>query len=149
MGEKIISRVSKKVLKQLQDNIIEHVYKSHPGNKVYFDGSRKPTMEFFNAWKWAELEKTVTGVCRELFYSWQDMGVNEGGYKHSSVSANWPIDTRMQLADYLNVDGYDSSLWISVKREPYFNITIKELFEDGLLDKWFDQEAKKIGFTKI
>jgi hypothetical protein len=148
LATKIINNVSKKVLKLLQDNIKEYVYNSHGPNAIYLNNTKKPSMEFFKAFQWHDIEKNINGVCRELFYNWQEMTTDEGGYKHSSVSKNWPIDTRMQLADYLNVDGYDSSLWISVQRKPYWEITIEQL-ENGLLDQWFDEEAKKIGLNKI
>lgn len=144
----IINGVSKKILKLLQENIKEYTYNSHAPNKFYFDGNKRPTGEFLNAWNWKPIEKNIQGVVRALYYNWQSMSVNEGAYKHSSVSANWPIDTRMQLADYLNVDGHDSSLWISVERKPYWEITIEDLFDKGLLNRWFDEESKKFGLIK-
>jgi hypothetical protein len=144
----VIKNVSKKILKLLQDNIKEYTYGAHAPNKIYLNGSKRPSGEFLNAFQWKEIEKNINGVCRELFYNWQSMTTDEGGYKHSSVSENWPIDTRMQLADYLNVDGYDSSLWISVQRKPYWEITIKTLFEDGQLDRWFSEECKKQGLIR-
>lgn len=143
----IIRNVSKRVLELLQDNIKEYVYNSHGPNSVYLNGSKKPSYEFLNAWKWDDIEKNIQGVTRRLFYNWQGMGVDEGGYKHSSVSEYWPIDTREYLADYLNVHGKDSSLWISVERQPFWNITIAEL-EAQFIYKWFDEEARKLGLIR-
>lgn len=147
IATKIINNVSKKILKLLQDNIKEYTYGSHAPNSVYLNGSKKPSGEFLKAWDWKPIEKNVNGLVRNLYYNWQSMSVDEGGYKHSSVSDLWPIDTREQLADYLNVYGKDSSLWISVDRQPYWSITIAEL--TLLSYKWFDEEAKKMGLKRL
>jgi hypothetical protein len=146
--ERIIKKVSEKILKQLQKDIIENVYKSHSPNRVYFDNTRKPTMEFYRAWKWDEVTRGVNELTRTLFHDWESMGVDEGGYKHSSVSANWPIDTRQFLPEYLNVDGHDSSLWISVTRRPFWDCFLEKMFTGGMIDKWFEEELKKAGMIK-
>jgi hypothetical protein len=146
--ERIIKKVSVKILKELRADITENVYKSHSPNRDYFDHTKKPTYEFYKAWDWDNVERGVDGLTRTLFYNWQGMGVDEGGYKHSSVSANWPIDTREYLPEYLNKYGNDSSLWISVNRRPFWDIFLYKMFDCGMIDKWFAEETKSAGLIK-
>jgi hypothetical protein len=106
-------------------------------------------MEFYRAWKWDEITSGVEGLTRTLFYDWKnEMSIDEGGYKHSSVSKKWPIDTREFLPEYLNVIGRDSDLWISVNRMPFWDIFIYKMFENGMIDKWFAEETKSAGLIK-
>jgi hypothetical protein len=146
---RIIKKVSTKILKELREDIIKYTYKTHGPNSVYFDNSKKPTMEFYRAWKWDEITSGVEGLTRTLFYDWKnEMSIDEGGYKHSSVSKKWPIDTREFLPEYLNVIGRDSDLWISVNRMPFWDIFIYKMFENGMIDKWFAEETKSAGLIK-
>jgi len=150
ISEEVIEKVSAKILKKLQANIKKYVYEYGGANKVYYDGSGKPTFQFFEAWDWQSIKHTLSSVARELMYDPSGMDYDPETWLHGSTFGG---DARANLADILNKpfrgDGMRTSglmmgnSYMSKKRKPYWDITIDELFDRDGIKKMIDIELRK------
>lgn len=158
IAEEVVDKVADNVIKRLKENIMRYVYEYHGSNKEY-----SPTYEFLESFDWGDVKKNVSGFIREMAYLPERLGsFDPGGWIHGSnyPSEGYDKDARDNLADILNLGGktgerggFTSSMFISVPVKPYWNITMRELLDDGLLEKWIDKEikavARKYGFVAI
>jgi hypothetical protein len=147
VATEVINVVSEKVLKKLQDNIEKHTYGSHGPNKVYLE-NHGPSHQFKYAWEWKAIERGVMEITRELFYNWMKMNYLPESWMHGSLVPGWPEDAREQLAGWLNHYGWINEHFITVYRQPYWDITMDGLLGGGELEKWFDYELKQRGFVR-
>lgn len=146
VSEAVIESVSEIILKKLQDNIWRDTYMSdYYPNVEYYGGSGKPTGQFVSAFQWSRIFYSIKKLTRELYYDPSDMKYDPDTYLHGSKVGG---DARESLADILNVDGYTSS-WNWKKRKPYWDNTIRELFEGKIIEKEFQKALKQYGFKKI
>jgi hypothetical protein len=147
--DKVIEEVSKKILKILQKHIKEDVYEFDGSNKVYFNGSGKPTFQFYQAWDWKAMKKTVNQITKELVYDPRNMDFDPDKWLHGSFAG----DARKTLMDILNKpfkgDGMRTSslkfgnTFLSKRRRPYWDLTIEELNET--IDRLILSELQKFG----
>lgn len=142
--EDTIEKVSDKVLEMLIEYINKYVYGSNPKpNEIYYNGTRKPTYEFREAFRWDEMKKGLIEISRMLFYDPSKMRHDADTYLHGSKVGG---DSRANLADILNVSGFTSS-WNWKKSEPYWDNFIDDLFK-GELDKMFTEAFKYYGIIR-
>lgn len=166
IGQIVIQNVSDKILEKLQENIKKYVYEyEYFPNKSYYNGSKRPTFEFLDAWKWDQIKVSVKDITTELFYDYSGMGYDPDRWLHGSRIGG---DARANLADILNklvyLDTYTSSLMLSQitnlgantpdrpfskARGKYWDITIRELFDQQQITRWFDNELAAFGFMKF
>ena len=117
---------------------------------IYFDGSGRPTFQFYEAWDWLGIKRTLGSVIRELMYDPSNMDYDPNTWLHGSTIGG---DARSNLADILNKpfkgDGMRTSglmignSYFSKKRKPYWDITIEELFDKGKIKEMIDKELAK------
>lgn len=146
--EEVIKKVSDELLFRLHNAIQKYTYRSHGPNKYYYDGSRKPTYEFLNAFQLTNMESDLTQVTRSIFYNWQSMRADPDTWLHGSNIKGWYPDAREQLADFLNKSGLSSSLPISVNHEPFWSNFLDEWTENGKVFQLFDREFRRYGIRR-
>ena len=93
-----------------------------------------PTFQFFRAFRWRPIKRGINDIKKQLFYDWGSMQYNGDTFLHG----NPDMDMREQLADILNVSGSPGSFTRNKMRQPYWDITINELFNSGGLKSLFD-----------
>jgi len=143
-----INSATKEILSLFREEyIMKYVYQSHDPNKRYHADTRKPTYEFKNAWDWTGIEKRINMLVTELWYNSSNMDYSEKTMKHGSKYSS-PNDVTGNLADILNKRGLSSSLWLSVNREPYWDIFIEKVFSGGELDRILSRHFAANGFIK-
>jgi hypothetical protein len=143
-----IVNVSDKVLKQLQDDIKRDVYEhSYFPNFYYVGGSGIPTFDFLRAWKWDAMKRDIMSATRELFYDYFNMIYDGENYIHG----NRTTDRREELAEDLNVSGsaLNQDFNTRKQRAPFWSNFLYEMFQEGQLETWFDEELLNLGFIKI
>jgi hypothetical protein len=147
VASNVIKRVSAVMLNDLKERIWEDTYMPLP-NIWYYNDTKTPTSQFKNAFKFDDIQQNLNEVVTELFYDWASMSYDPETYLHGSPSGG---DMREQLAEILNVDG--TTGFSSKMRKPYWDNFIKEMFDEGGLEKLFDMymkdEFKKVGLTII
>jgi hypothetical protein len=147
VASNVIRDVSGDMLQVLYDDIMKYTYDPLP-NAYYWKGSGMPTFQFMEAFQLSNIQKNLNEIVSELFYNWESMEYDPDTYLHSSPFSG---DMRERLADILNVDG--STGFSNKIRHPYWNNFIKEMFNEGGLEKLFDkymvEEFKKVGLTII
>jgi hypothetical protein len=128
----------------LQKMIWEKVYTRDyfPNMKYYTEniesgeyGNAMPTFQFFRAFKWKKLVRSGGMISRELFYDWQSMKYDPKTFLHGNPKQG---DMRDELADMLNVTGKDRGYFGGKEREPFWNITMAELFSGDTLRVLFE-----------
>lgn len=146
--EQVIEKVAKRVEFSLSTYIMRDVYHSHGVNAVYHDGSRTPTYEFLNAWKFTPTVKSgLLNLTKELYYDWNSMRFDGDSWLHGSNIEGWG-DSRQYLAQILNGDTQLSSLWMTRQRKDYWDNFIEDLLDKKKLDNWFSEEFKKFGIRR-
>lgn len=144
IAEEVITSVSKGISNLLRERIMKDVYEyDYYPNKYYYNKKGIPTFQFLNSFTWEKIDKSVAQITRKLFYNWASLKLDEKTFLHGSPQQG---DMRQQLADILNVEGYDSGIFGGKLRQPYWDNLIQELFDDGGLDFLFSKELKKYGF---
>ena len=123
IGEEVIEKVSKDILKRLRENIMKHTY--HGDNKFY-----DPTFQFLNSFVWDNFKRDLKSTVKKLFYDYHDMTYRGDLWIHGSDIDGWG-DARAHLADILNYDGMRSSLPMTRSVKPYWKITMEELLNKG------------------
>lgn len=147
--ERLIEDISKEILEILQKNIKLYTYNfDKTPNEVYYDNTGKPTYQFFEAWNWDAVKKSLNGITRSLVYHPDTMDFNVDKWLHASQIIGWEDDARAYLHKILEEttkgDGYRTSTlgfaghrkvkgnngrYFAKKRKPYFKPTTKELDE--------------------
>ena len=165
--EDSINEVSEKIYKTLDNNsklrkIIKRDVYVKPKNAYYAYGKKQPTYEFLDAWDWLPAKKDMGKITKELFYNWQKLSVDEENWVHGSFDG----DARENLADILNLAfnnykaGFTSDYrWppkannpkdpkaphFSKFRQPFWENFVKNLFDEGELDRMFISAFRKRG----
>jgi len=143
IASKVIEKVSTDMLFILKGYINDETYTDVP-NAWYYNGDKKPTYQFREAFEFTKIENKMKQIVTELFYNWQEMSYDPDTFLHGSP---WNGDMRQQLADILNVDG--STGFSNKIRQPYWDDYIKAMFDQNGLTKLFDvymrQEIGKHG----
>ena len=146
LAEEAIQSASKEILKLFQEDYLKAiVFNSHGKNKVY---SR--TGEFFEAWDFSEIKKTLNTISTELWYNPSKLTTfDPDSFTHGSKYSS-PNDIRSNLQDILNKAGYSSSLWLSVSRSlPYWDTFILNMFEGGQLVRIVSKHFTSNGFRRV
>jgi hypothetical protein len=121
----------------LQRMIWEKTYNfEYYPNKMYYNGTRNATFQFYRAFKWKKIEWGLMSIKRELFYDWQSMKFDPTTFLHADALGN---DMREQLADILNINGTAGRKL----REPFWDITINDLFINDGIKGLFDSALNK------
>ena len=144
IAENVITIVSIKVLALLQKNIMALVYELGGPNHYYYNGSGVPTYQFLHAFKWDELQNSITKVTKTLFYDWASMEFNSALFLHGDPARG---DQRQQLAEALDVEGWDNGILGGKQRGAYFKNTMDDLL-GGTLNDWFREEFRNYGIIK-
>jgi len=143
----VVHIVSDEMLGVLADDIMKYTY-TDVHNEDYWNGSGVPTYEFLMAFKLTNVEQKLNEIVTELYYDWQSMDYDPDTYLHGTP---WGGDMRERLAEILNVDGVTG--FSNKSRKPYWDIFIKQMFDDGgikkLFDKYMKEEFAKIGITIV
>jgi hypothetical protein len=144
----VINSVSKDLLKALQERIMMDVYLYDPRhNHWYYNKSGKPTMQFYNAFKWGDIAETVNDMTRELFYDWQSLKLDTATFLHGDPVRG---DMRQQLADLLNVSGFDDGFFGGKLRNEFWTHFIDEFINDQKeLDFLFAKYLEKYQSTQF
>jgi hypothetical protein len=147
VASNVVYSVSGDMLQILYDDIMKYTYEPLP-NVYYWNGKGDPTFQFLEAFQLSGVKKNLNEIVTELFYNWENMEYDPGTYLHGSPFGG---DMRERLAEILNVDG--TTGFSNKMRQPYWDIFIKEMFDDGgiekLFDKYMTEEFRKIGITII
>lgn len=160
--EPVIDKATKYFLAELRENILKYAYQSDEARPVgrkkdgtvsrysggvawYLGGTRQPSFEFLEAFKWKDLQFTAQSVIAKMIYDWQSMEYDgsDGMYKHGNESS-WG-DVRSMLDEYLNKDGFTSSHWLARRVKPYWDRTMKKMFDQRGLEIYTRKELAKIG----
>lgn len=162
--EPVIDKATKYFLAQLRENILKYAYQGDEaritgrkrdgsgtvtstsgGVAWYLGGTRTPSFEFLEAFKWKDLQITAQSVIAKMIYDWQGMEYDgsEGMYKHGNTYS-WG-DARSMLDIWLDKDGFTSSHWLARRVKPYWKITIKKMFDQRGLEIYTRKELSKIG----
>jgi hypothetical protein len=121
----------------LQKMIWEKTYSfEYYPNKMYYNNTKNATFQFYRAFRWKKIERSLTEVKRELFYDWESMRTDPATFLHADPSGT---DMREQLADILNVSGEAGDK----QRQPFWDITIADLFAAGGIKDLFDSALNK------
>jgi hypothetical protein len=136
--EQVINNVSDRVIVLLQENIKRYVLTQE--SDWY-----ERTGEFINAFRWDQLHASLNNFSRMLFYDPTTMHFDMDKFIHGSP---WGGDATDNLADILNVEGYTSSLQWKLSH-PYWDITIRQLFDGGQLENIFREEFLRVGLHII
>jgi hypothetical protein len=148
--EKAIEEVSNELLDRLHYYIMRDVYNAHDPNHVYLGGTGRPSNEFRAAWRWTPTQRQgLNTLCKQLFYQWQGMGANADRWQHGSHVPGWYEDVREYLAEFLNKKGKSSGLWISVNHQPFWDNFTTDIFDQGGLERIFEQVLGKYGFKRV
>lgn len=160
----IIEKLTKFFMAHLRENILKYAYqgdearptgrknpsgvghtKYRGGVAWYLEGTRTPSYEFLEAFKWKPLEITMQSVIAKMIYDWQSMEYDgsDGVYKHGNMSS-WG-DVRDMLDVYLNQNGVTSSHWLARAVRPYWKITIERMIDRRGLEIYTRKELSKIG----
>lgn len=160
IGEKVIARASADITKKIQDTIQTYVYdwaESDELNKRqwYWDKTGKPTEEFKEAFHFDDIQKGAKSMVTKLFYDWQNkMYSDPSTWKHYGVleSGGFNRDTRKEMAEAFNIDGFVDGNFRDRARMPYWDIFIEECFSgelDELFKKYMIEEFTHAGFKII
>lgn len=147
----ILSTVSKKVLKHLQENLRKYIYSDVP--LMY-----ERTWQFYNAWNFSKIEETVNALTTELWYDSDKVQYNPEKWQHG----NRQKSSKEKLMEILNQYGPKSPGFTSrgkmdyetgrrVKKALkgfYWDKTVSELFDGGLIQQWFELEATKYNIRR-
>ena len=145
----VLPKIQNQVLEVVQDHILRDTYgasrRGESVNKLYADGSGKPTYEFLDSFLWAKTKKTINGMVANLYHDYTKM-INR------SPSSSYPYGThtdsgmdynfRQGIADALNNSGYI----YGKNREPFWDNAINEINDN--IYKWIDKELRPLGFTR-
>lgn len=128
IAENVITSVSNDLLVKLKESIMQNVYLYDPRpNRVYYNGTGRPTYQFFNAFQLKAIQTTLTDVTRELFYNWQSMSVDTATFLHGNPREG---DLRERLAELLDVQGFDEGFFGGKLRNEFWTNFINEFFAD-------------------
>ena len=143
-----LEAVTEEVLRLFKSAYIrKYVYGSHGKNIVYYDGSRKPTYEFEDAWVWTEIKKQLKSLVTTMWYDPSNMKFHMNTFLHGSKYST-PPDVRDNLPAIL--EGKQSSLWLSVYRPiKFYEKFIEDMFDKGELEKIIIKHFEANGFKKI
>lgn len=159
--EPIIDKATKYFLAHLRENILKYAYqgdearptrkktgeKYSGGVSWYLGGTRRPSFEFLEAFKWKDLQKTSKSVIAKMVYDWQSMEYDGSAdmYKHGN-EYSWG-DARSMLDEWLNKDGQTSTHWLARSVKPYWKKTIDRMFDQRGLEIYIRKELSKIGMS--
>jgi len=157
IAEKVIESVSVEVVDILQSYILHDVYavaQDVEERKWYVGGSQQPTYDFMNAFHFDEMEKSVNGIVKRLFYDWATMrlgtaSIDDGGKRSGDYVHTQFGDFRPYMAAAFNIDGFVVGDIKDRKREPYWDNFLETLFASGAggsLQMMFATELGKYGF---
>jgi hypothetical protein len=139
---KVIEDVTNLMMIELEDSIEKNTYKfDYYPNKIYYNGRKTPTRQFEHAFHFDGITNNLKEVFTELSYHWEEMDFDADTLLHGSDLYG---DVREKLAEILNVDGLAGMK----ERQPYWDIFIDDMFQNGKLKRAFDQ-AMKVEFAKI
>lgn len=141
-----VRAVGKKAMNHLKDNIQKYIYDYGDGKRTTYD----PTNQFLNTPTHVVSTNGNTAQV-EIYSDTNRMGFDADRYIHGSN--NWIVnDIRQWLPEILNENRsgnlFGSNTWFQ-NREPYFDITVKELIDDGLALKWLKEELKARGLDIV
>ena len=142
INEDVIKEVSAKALVLLEKHLMDDVYKyDYYPNKVYEDGTGKPTFQFQKAFAFKEISKVLNTVSSTLFYDYETM--DSPSPEHPTRHGNYKKgrDNREQLAEMLN----KRAIVGGKMRNLYWDNFINELSQN--IDEWFYSEYSKKGIT--
>lgn len=136
----VIYEVSEKIAHRLEENINIYTYHyDYFPNKVYYKGeygNALPTFQFRDSWTWHKVKSQIHRYTRAYY---QDIAKMQKA-PHSRKGN----DIRKDLAKSLNVDG----MFGNKMRKPYWDITLNELFNEGMIAQWFEEAFAKRGIYK-
>jgi len=118
-----VSYISDKILECVQSHIWDDVYRyDYFPNRKYEDGTKMPTLQFLNAFKFEEMKIKSDEISAKLFYDWQKM--EPPSLNHPFTHGVYGVeDTRSVLAELLNVTGISGYK----KRNAFWDNAIEEI----------------------
>lgn len=139
----VVEAVGKKAEAKVKEYIESEVYSYH-GN-YYYDGTGNRTGEFKESWTTSDAKNIGDGYQVEVSSDPSKMRFDADTFLHGSYAG----DVRGFLGEIIN-EGLAGSLFGSGfwdEKRPFFDKTIQDLVDNGLIDKWFKEEFLKHGIT--
>jgi len=145
IATEVMPKVQENISKELDENIYKLVYAlDYFPNHYYLDKTGQPSWQFRYAFKWGDNPISNLGVSKILYYDWQSLTFEPSIFLHGSPQGG---DARENLADILNVEGYDRGLFGGKLRGRFWDNTLNDLLS-GTIQNWFRDEFKKFGITQ-
>lgn len=144
--EKVLEESANDIMAQFKVYIQKYVYENHGKNSVYRNDDNK----FIDSWDWTDIKKTAYSMSKEMFLDWEKMESHPSrfgkyGIHGSTVGGIWQPDARPYMDAILNKP-ISSDAPISVyRRQTYWTMFIKDMFQGGELKKILDRNAKRHG----
>lgn len=139
--KEIVEVVAKKVEAKVKEHIDSDVY-SFSGSQ-YYNSTGNRTGEFKDSWTASDAKPIPGGYQAEIASDPSRMQFNAETFLHGSYAG----DVREYLGEIIN-DGLAGSLfgdgfWRS--KRPFFDNTVQELMDGGLIRQWFIEEFRRRG----
>lgn len=130
----VMPPIQKEISEELDRNILGLIYYlDYFPNHYYLDKTGQPSWQFRYAFKWKDEPISNAGVSKILYYDWQSLSYRPEIFMHGSPQGG---DARENLADILNIEGYDSGLFGGKLRGAFWKNTMDDLLS-GTIENWF------------
>ena len=141
----VMPSIQKNISDELDKNILQYVYfEDYYPNKYYYNKTGIPTFGFRKAFQWEDDPLSRAAISKILYYNWESMVSDPSTYLHGDPKHG---DNREELADDLNVSGYDNGILGGKIRARYWDITMDDLLS-GTIENWFKTQFASYGIIK-
>jgi len=144
----LLEKSSEEIMDEFKTYVQRFVYDNHGKNSVYRNDDNK----FIDSWDWTDIKKKALELSTEMFLNWEKMDSHTSrfgkyGIHGSTVGGMWKPDARPYMDAILD-KAISSDAAISVyRRQQYWKMFTKDMFQGGKLKKILDRNAKALGLT--
>jgi len=143
--DKIMPIVQKNISEELHENILKWVYyEDYFPNKYYYNKTGIPTWQFLNSFLWKDNPISTLGSSKILYYAWETLSFDPLTALHGSERGG---DARENLAEILDVEGYDKGIFGGKLRGAFWKNTMDDLLS-GTIESWFKTQFANYGVIK-
>jgi len=146
----LLEKSSVEVMDEFKTYVKRYVYDNHGKNVMYRNDDNK----FIDSWDWTDIKKKALELSKEMFLNWQKMDSDPSrfgkyGIHGSTVGGMWKPDARPYMDAILDKP-ISSYAPISVyRRQQYWKMFTKDMFQGGKFKKILDKNAKALGLTIV